>query len=115
MNETLGLIWVVLGTVAVTLLAVLAGVGVVTLLDARLTMRRMRESLDALGPKAGETLENLREISGTALDATRGMQGAGAVFAQVKREAGKLTPWIPLVLAIFGAISAIRSRRRAEG
>lgn len=113
MNETLAVFWIILGTVAVTLLAVLTGVGVVTLLDVRLTARRMRETLDSMAPSAGQAIDNLRELTGSARDAARGMRNAGEILGEFRSGVGRIGPWIPLVVGIFGAISAMRARRRA--
>ncbi len=115
MSDALSILWVVLGTVAVTLLAVLTGVVVITLLDLRQTSRRVRETVERIGPAAEETADSVREVSGAARDAVRGLKTAGDALSSVRRGGTRIAPWLPLVLGVIGALSALRGRRNRDG
>ncbi|GAB4222473.1 MAG: hypothetical protein Kow0062_20020 [Acidobacteriota bacterium] len=111
MNDALVLLWVVLGTVAVTVFVVIAGALVITLLDLRRTSRSVRETLERVAPAAEETAENVREVSGAARDAVRGLKTAGDALSTVRRSGARIAPWLPLLLGVAGAVSALRGRR----
>lgn len=118
MSETLGIVWIVLGTVAVTLLAVITGVLVVTLLDARRTLRTARETLDRVTPAAEETLGNVRDVSGAASRAVSSIASVSSqVSSRMPREGGPSVPaWVSIGVAAIGAISALGAlRRRGKG
>jgi hypothetical protein len=115
MSEALSVAWIILGAAAVTLLAVIAGVLVVTLLDLRQTSRKARETLESVGPPAAETIENVRDVSRQAKNIAGGVQGATASLDQARKGAGRFAPYVPVVAGVLGALAMLRGRREKSG
>ena len=101
MSETLGIVWIVLGTVAVTL-------------DARRTLRSARETLDRVTPAAEETLGNVRDVSGAASRAVSSIASVSSqVSSRMPREGVPSVPaWVSIGVAAIGALSALGALRR---
>ncbi len=70
MSDMLQVVLIIFGTVLVTLVAILTGVAVSTLVEVRATARRVREVLDRVAPSAEKTLENVEHVT-EALDDER--------------------------------------------
>ncbi|RMG45197.1 MAG: hypothetical protein D6718_08295 [Acidobacteria bacterium] len=107
-------IGLVLGTIAVTLLAVLSGALVLTLLEVRGAARRLRDTLERLTPPAEETLEGLREVSRTAADATRQVKRLGGQIGPIAQWLGRHGGLLPAAAGLLGALAAYRTARRAR-
>ncbi|UCF69319.1 MAG: hypothetical protein JSV80_08605 [Acidobacteriota bacterium] len=116
MSDLIPLIGIVLATVLITLLAVLTGVLVVSLLDVRATAKRMRQTLDRLEGPAEDTLINMREITESAAEASVKFRQLSRQLHPLVRSLGRIGPWLPTAAGLVGALAAYRaSRDRASG
>jgi len=118
MGTMLPAVGLVLATVAVTLLAVLAGALVLTLLDVRAAARRLSDTLERLTPPAEQALTHLRDVTKTAADATDQARRLGQQLAPLAGLANRYRGLLPALAGIVGAIAAARSvrgRKRGHG
>jgi hypothetical protein len=109
MSEALQVALIMLGTAIVVLLAVLTGALLVTLLEVRKTVRRVNETLSRLEGPAEETLENLRQASGSASQTLASVGQLSQLIEPVRDTAQRLGPYLPVLGGIGGLLAVLRT------
>ncbi len=111
MGDTLQVVWIIFGTVLVTLAAILVGVAVSTLVEVRATARRVREVLDRLAPNAEKTLENVEHVTEALARTTSGIRHLGNLLGSGKGGSSRIAPWASLLAGVAGTYTALRRLR----
>ncbi|MBP7149177.1 MAG: hypothetical protein KBD01_16735 [Acidobacteria bacterium] len=110
----LTVLWVVLATIAVTLLAVLTGYIVSTMAALKGTVRELNRLLVELRPGLEDTVEHMRIMSGNVAQASMLVGELGNLAGPVQQGVSRISRVVPLLTggaALFAAFRAMRSRR----
>ncbi len=114
MSDMLQVVLIIFGTVLVTLVAILTGVAVSTLVEVRATARRVREVLDRVAPSAEKTLENVEHVTEALARTTSGIRHLGNLFGSGKGGSGRIAPWASLLAGAAGTWTALRRLRSSR-
>ena len=112
MSESNSVLLVMVGTAVVILLAGITTALMMALFEVRATARAVRETLERLGPKAEEALDNIREVSESAARATSALTRIGERVASIGG-AARPGPWAAAAAAIAGFYTAYKRRKAA--